>query len=351
MYNNEIIQIDLKEIVEQKIDFLKIKNKKILITGATGMLASYFMYVLMYLNDKFDYKIKIYSLVRNEKKLEEITNFSKRNDIIPVVQDVCEEINIEDKIDYIIHMASSADPKSFTNNPVGVINANVIGTLNVLKLAKKNQSEVLFTSTREVYGKVDKEWVSENDMGILDCTDVRSCYPESKRMAENLICCYSYQYEMKYKIARIAHSYGPGMNINNDGRIMADLISNVVDGKDILLKSTGEAKRAFCYITDAISALLRIMLNENANEIYNVANETEEISIKDLAYKMGSMYKEKNIKVIFDIQENKNQYLKFERRGLNTKKLENIGWKPIIDLENGIRRTVNYFENLKSKNN
>ena len=347
MYNNDIIQNDIKEIIEQKINFSKLKNKNILITGASGMLASYFMYVLMYLNDKFDYQIKIFALVRNTDKLEKITDFSKRNDIIPLVQDVCTNINIKEKLDYIVHMASSADPKSFTSNPVGVINANVIGTLNVLELARMNNAEILFTSTREVYGKMDKENITENDMGVLDCIDIRSCYPESKRMAENLLCCYAYQYGITYKIARIAHSYGPGMNIENDGRIMSDLISDVVNNKDILLKSTGEAKRAFCYIIDAISALYRIMISEKANEVYNVANETEEISIKDLAYKLKNMYCKKNIKVIFEIQENKNQYLKFERKRLDTTKLESIGWMPIVNLENGIKRTVDYFESIK----
>lgn len=347
MYNNEIIQNDIKEIVSQDIDFEKWKNKKILITGATGMLATYFMYVLMYLNDKFDYKIKIFALVRNIDNLKAKTNYTERNDIIPIVQDVCSNININEKIDYIIHMAGSADPKSFTQNPIGVINANVIGSINVLELARKNNAKVLFTSTREIYGKVEKENIDENDMGELNCTEVRSCYPESKRMAENIFCCYSYQYGVIYKIARIAHSYGPGMAIKDDGRIMADLISNVVNSNDIILKSNGEAKRAFCYILDAISALFRIIFFNDENEIYNVANETEEISIRDLAYKLEEKYKNKHIKVVFKIQENKNQYLKFERRRLNTAKLESIGWKPIISLEEGIDRTVKYFESMQ----
>lgn len=347
MYNNEIIQNDIKEIVSQDIDFEKWKNKKILITGATGMLATYFMYVLMYLNDKFDYKIKIFALVRNIDNLKVKTNYTERNDIIPIVQDVCSNININEKIDYIIHMAGAADPKSFTQNPIGVINANVIGSINVLELARKNNAKVLFTSTREIYGKVEKENIDENDMGELNCTEVRSCYPESKRMAENIFCCYSYQYGVIYKIARIAHSYGPGMAIKDDGRIMADLISNVVNSNDIILKSNGEAKRAFCYILDAISALFRIIFFNDENEIYNVANETEEISIRDLAYKLEEKYKNKHIKVVFKIQENKNQYLKFERRRLNTAKLESIGWKPIISLEEGIDRTVKYFESMQ----
>lgn len=347
MYKNKVVQDDLKIISEQNIEFDILKNKSILITGATGMLASYYMYVLMYLNDNFNYNIKIYALVRNKEKLEKMIDCSLRNDVIVLEQDVCSKIKIEDKIDYIIHMASSANPSTITTNPVGIINANVIGTLNVLELAKENNSQVIFTSTREVYGKMDerKEEILENDMGILDCTELRSCYPESKKMAENLIVSYAYQYGITYKIARIAHSYGPGMIIHNDGRIMSDLISNVVNGENIILKSTGEAKRAFCYIIDAITALIRITVSKEQNEIYNVANETEEISIRDLAYSLKEWYKEKNIDVIFEIQENNNQYVKFKRTRLNTQKLENIGWTPIISLKDGIDKTVKFFEN------
>lgn len=346
MYKNEVIQKDLEQIINLNIKFENLYNKNVLITGANGMLASYYMYMLMYLNDKKNANIKIYALVRNIEKLEKSTQFSKRADIIPVVQDVCNKINIEGKIDYIIHMASSANPKTITTNPVGIINANVIGTLNILELAKEKSSEVIFTSTREIYGKVEHEIkkIKERDMGILDCLELRSCYPESKRMAENLIISYAYQYGIKYKIVRIAHSYGPGMIIDNDGRIMSDLISNIVHKENIVLKSTGEAKRAFCYILDAITALFMITIDNQSNEVYNIANETEEISIKDLAFMMKEMYK--NLEVIFDIKENNNQYVKFERTPLDTTKLENLGWKPIILLKDGIEKTVNYFESI-----
>lgn len=349
MYNHPIVQKDLNKIINSKIEFFKLKDKSILITGATGMLASYYMFTLMYLNDKFNYNIKIYALVRNQEKLETITSFSKRTDIIPIIQDVCNKIQIEESIDYIIHMASSANPKTITTNPIGIINANVIGTINVLELAKDKKAEVIFTSTREIYGKIDenKNKISENDMGILDCLELRSCYPESKRLAENLMVSYAYQYDVKYKIVRIAHSYGPGMIIDNDGRIMSDLISNVINKENIILKSTGQAKRAFCYISDAITALLLVTINEKHNEVYNIANETEEISIKELAYKIKEMYN--YLEVVFDIKENKNQYVKFERTPLDTTKLERLGWNPEVTLVDGIKNTVQYFEDIDKK--
>lgn len=352
MYKNNVVQEDLELISNQNINFSKLANKSVLITGATGMLASYYMYILMYLNDKYNCNIKIYPLVRNIKKLDELVSLSERKDIFPIEQDVCNSINIKAPIDYIIHMASSANPKTIISDPVSIINANVNGTMNVLNLAKDNGSKIIFTSTREVYGDMGTATdIKETDMGILDCLELRSCYPESKKMAENLIVSYAYQYGISYKIVRIAHSYGPGMIIKNDGRIMSDLINNVVNNEDIVLKSTGESKRAFCYIVDAIVALLLVTLSEDENQVYNIANETEEISIKDLAYLLKNSFPEKDLQVIFDVQENKNQYVKFERVKLNTTKLEKLGWKPQVSLKDGIINTVKYFDSLQNNKN
>jgi len=350
MYRDEIIQEDLRKIVNQNIQFEKFKNQNVLITGATGQMASYYMYTLMYLNDTLNYNIKIFALVRSKEKLENITEYLKRKDIVPLEQDVCEKINIRENIDYVIHMASSANPKTITTNPVSIIMANVIGTMNVLELARESKAKVIFTSTREVYGKVEegKEEILEEDVGVLDSLELRSCYPESKRMAENLLVSYAYQYNINYQIARIAHVYGPEMIIKNDGRIMSDLISNVVNGENITLKSRGESKRAFCYIIDAITALMRVTLSDKENQVYNIANETEEVSIRELAYSLKKWYKYKDIEVVFNLQANNNEYVKFKRTKLNTRKLENIGWKPTINLEEGVKRTVEYFERYNS---
>ena len=345
MYKSEVVQSDLKNIISQNIDFEKLYNKTVLITGASGMIASYYMYTLMYLNDTKDANIKIYALVMDMDRLEKITELSTRNDIIPIVQDVCDPIYIPEKVDYIIHMASSANPRTITKDPVGIIKANVIGTLNVLELAKKNDAEVLFTSTREIYGEIQgKEKIKETDMGVLECLELRSCYPESKRMAENLMVSFAYQYNIKYKIVRIAHAYGPGMIINNDGRIMSDLISYIVNKENIVLKSTGDAKRAFCYITDVVSALLMITVIGKPNEAYNISNETEEISVKDLAFMMKEMYQD--TEVVFNIEENKNEYVKFKRVPLDTTKLEDLGWEPKVSLKTGIENTVKYFNEI-----
>ena len=189
---NDIVQEDMKDIYEQKILFDKLKNKSVLITGATGMLATYIIYFLYYLNINKESNIKIYALARNKKKIEEIFNtlIDDKNFVI-VNQDVTKEILIDEKIDYIFHLASSANPKSILDNPVGIIQANTLGTINVCQFAVKNNALVFFASTREIYGKIEgKEFVKESDMGVCDCLEDRACYPESKRISETI--CKSY---------------------------------------------------------------------------------------------------------------------------------------------------------------
>lgn len=342
---NDIVQEDMKDIYEQKILFDKLKNKSVLITGATGMLATYIIYFLYYLNVNKGSNIKIYALARNKKKVEEIFNtlIEDKNFII-INQDVTKEILIDEKIDYILHFASSANPKSILENPVGIIQANTLGTINVCQFAAKNNALVFFASTREIYGKIEgKEFVKETDMGICDCIEDRACYPESKRISETICKSYNLQYKMRYQICRIAHVYGPGMNIDNDGRIMSDIISDIVNNRNIILKSDGSAQRAFCYLSDAVRAIFLILLNGKENDVFNLSNEEDEISIKDLAKLGAKLFSEKNIKVDYQISNNNNLYTNYKRSKLDNSKLYNLGWKIKIDLKEGIRKTVLSF--------
>lgn len=349
LYENEIVQNDLNEIFSNIKNIEQLKNSSVLITGATGMLATYITCTLIYLNQKENYNIQIYALVRSENKLrEKFGEYVEDEHFHIVVQDVIDEIKIDEKIDYIIHSAGSASPYFILNDPVGIIKANTLGTMNVMELARKcNVKKVLYTSTREVYGKVDDNIleITEDIVGKLDQTDARSCYPESKRMGENICKSYSIQYSIPFNNVRIAHSYGPGMTIDNDGRVMSDFIYCTVNNKDIALNSDGTAKRAFCYINDAITAIFMVLLNAEDGECFNIANETEEFQIKDVALILTKLFKEKNLKVTYLDKDKVNiaGYSKIERVRLSTKKLENLGWMPKVKLEDGLKRTVESF--------
>lgn len=349
MINNTIILDDINEIINNSTSSIPfLKNKSILITGANGMLSSYLVATFLKLNQNLNTNIKIYALVRNKEKFYSKMGIFQEENITVIEQDICKKIDLEEKIDIIFHFASSSNPQTILNSPIDIIKANTLGTYNVLEFSKKNKSYVVFSSTREIYGKTNElEAIKETDYGILDPSDLRSCYPESKRMAENMMICYNYQYNIPYCILRIAHSYGPGMIINNDGRIMADLIGNIVNRQDIILKSKGEAKRSFCYVSDAITGVL-IAMSKEKNQIYNLSNEKEEITIKELANLMSSMYKDKQISVIYNIPKERSKgYVSFKRTPLDTSKIEKHGWTPKVKLQEGITKTVQFFENIK----
>lgn len=347
----DVRELDMQDIESAKIDWAVLRNKKVLVTGATGMLAMYVVYFLAYLNKKYQYNIHIEILARTKSKVEQSFRglIDDRNFSV-LYQDVCEEIESNIRYDYIFHLAGGANPDVIRNNPVDIIKANTTGLINIMERAKADDAKVLFVSTREVYGQVSPEitQLDEQTVGVLDTLDARSCYPGSKRMAETICKSYSVQHDVRFAITRVAHSYGPGMNIHNDGRIMSDLISDVVNGRNITLKSSGEAVRAFCYITDAVKGLFIALLNGKDNEAYNLANETEEISIRALAELLIKLNAEKNLKLTYKeaTQEEKEGYTKFPRVSLNTKKIELIGWTPTINLEEGLKRTVQSFATI-----
>lgn len=346
MFNNRYISEDINEIFNQNQFNEDWKDKSIFITGGTGLIASYLILYFLSLNRKHDYNIKLYVNVRSSNRFKEKIGFNDGE--IVIIEKNVEDIDLDDfkniNLDYIFHLAGSSSPYAIVNHPTSIINANVTGTINIAKLGVEKHSKVIFSSTREVYGKVDNTpLLVEGDIGVVDQTELRSCYPESKRMAENILVSFAHEFDLKYSIARIAHVYGPGMLINNDGRIMSDLISFAVNKEDIKLQGDGTPLRAFCYITDALLGLLYIAKEPN-NNIYNLANEYEEISLLDLSKKIINLFPDFNLKLeVGKGQKDKIGYLKYKRVGLDTKKLEELGWKPHTNLDKGLYRTVQSF--------
>ncbi len=346
---NRVIEQDMQELIQRCDIADKFRDTTVMITGGNGMIAKYYTYFLLALNQYQELNIKIICLVRNgDKAKQNFSEFLENPQLELIVQDVCEPIVYEGKVDYILHAAGAASPYFILNDPVGIIKANTLGTINVLEFARnKRVRNILFASTREIYGKTADEvsFIKETDIGGLDPLESRTCYPESKRMAESICKAYLNQYQVPFTAARIAHTYGPGMLIDNDGRVMADFINFVVKNEDIVLNSAGTARRSFCYIADAADALTRILLEGEIGEAYNLANETELYEIKDTAQKLVDLYPEKGLKVILNGGDNftKGGYNKIPIVQMDTGRLESLGWKPQIKLEEGMRRTVDSF--------
>lgn len=347
LYSSSTMQGDLQELTgRENIPFEKLEGRTVFITGAGGMLAYYILSTLMYLNKKRDLNIHVIALARNsEKAKKQFEGFLPDPNFSLLLQDVSDSIRIEGPVDYIVHAAGASSPYAIKHDPVGIIRANTEGTRQVLELARhKKVHSLLYTSTREVYGEIKgKEWIKECDMGVLDPLDARSCYPESKRMAEQLLRSYYEMYRIPFQVVRIAHAYGPGMCIENDGRVMSDFIADVVHGRDILMKSDGLSERAFCYVTDAVAAMFLVMLNNVQGQAYNVANETETYTIRDVAQMLVGMAPKKDLKLVFTNDSEQSGYCQYKRIGLDTSKLRVLGWKPTVPLKEGLKRTLNCF--------
>jgi len=348
---NSIIKEDINKIINN-LSFLKeLNNKTILITGANGMLPAYMVETLLSINLMFSNRnVKVLALVRNKKKaLNRFDQYKNDKNFIIIEQDVSDHILINEKIDFIIHAASQASPKYYSVDPVGTLSANVIGTINIMKLAlEKKVESVLFFSSSEVYGQLSEKDmpISESTFGQLDPTIVRSCYAESKRMGENICVSWSHQYSIPVKIVRPFHTYGPGMQLD-DGRIFADFADKVLKKQNIILNSDGLAKRSFCYISDATEAFFRVLfMGENANA-YNIGNPEQEFTMYDFAKIITNIFPEDNLSVLTNIPNNTSNYLKstVARNQPDITKIKKLGWSPNISVKEGFTRLIKSFSN------
>ncbi len=353
---NEIISGDIQEILKSKIiDWERFRNTNVLITGANGMLPSYLVFTLLALNKK-GINVNIYALVRNEGKAKAVFKDLLHDEHLHLlVQDVADSLHTNVSFDYIIHAASQASPKYYGVDPVGTIKANVQGTINTLELARRSKAKgYLYFSSGDVNGIVPPEKFpfKESDYGFIDVLNVRSCYAESKRMGENLCVAYHHQYSVPTKIVRIFHTYGPGMTFD-DGRVFGDFCKNIVKGEDIVMNSDGSAVRLFCYVSDAIVAYLKVVLDGECAEAYNVANLKGESSIYDLAKLLVSLYPEKHLNVVRNTH-NSSEASKMKsplvRAIPDCAKIEKLGWTPKTSISEGFKRTIDsivYEQNCK----
>jgi UDP-glucuronate decarboxylase len=349
MTRNKIIREDLASVFNADIDWRRFTNKTVLISGAGGFLPAYMVEALLFANLSNNINLKVVALVRNIQKAKKRFEYYLDNEsLILIEQDVCDTIKINNvqNIDFIIHAASQASPKYYGIDPVGTLGANVLGTINLLNLARKNNVEsFLYFSSGEVYGQIDDNHnpVKEDYYGYLDPMNLRSCYAESKRMGENICVSYLNQYGINIKVVRPFHTYGPGMHLN-DGRVYADFVANIINGQDIDMKSDGSAKRAFCYLKDATIAFFLVLLNGVPGEAYNVGNPQQEYSIFELAETLVKMrdipLKVNKISVSYDRQYLKSPLL---RNIPNIDKLSALGWVPETSVFDGFKRTIDSY--------
>lgn len=344
---NTIIKEDISAIINRFKDWESFRNKTVLISGANGFLPAYLVETFLSLDKSFN--TKVIALVRSKQKAEKrFSHWLSNPNLLIIEHDVCNEFSYPDNIDFIIHAASQASPKYYGTDPVGTLNANVLGTINLMKLAKeKNIESFLYFSSGEVYGQVKAEDIpiKEDTFGYLNCANVRACYGESKRMGENICVSYFHQFGVKAKIVRPFHTYGPGMALD-DGRVFADFVANIVNKQNIILNSDGSAIRPFCYLTDATLGFLTVLIKGENGQPYNIGNPNEEYSILDLANTLVNLYPELKLKVIMNNKSDNNAYLKspIQRNSPNIDKVEKLNWSPVIGVKEGFKRTIESFK-------
>lgn len=346
-----IVETDLEEVFQRDIPWDKLQNKTVLITGAYGMLASYMVFMLMYLNEKKGMHINIIAIARSlNKVIKRFGDISELDYFKVYINNIDEEIEIEETVDYIVHAASLASPQYYRVCPVEVLKPNVIGNYYLLKLAeRKNIKGYLLFSTGDVYGVVKEgKKIKETDYGSMDTLDIHNCYSESKRMAETMCNSWFYQYNTPVKIARIWHTYAPTMDVESDPRVFASFVKDILNGRDIVMKSEGNAKRSFCYIADAIAGFFLILLCGENGEAYNVCNTQEFLSIKELAVQLVGLYPEKGLKVVRAVRNKADTYLENSVANYippDNTKLEALGWKAKYSVADGFKRCIESLKN------
>lgn len=354
MLEDNIIIQDMKNIYSRDLPYSQLRGKKVFVTGATGMLASYLVYFLIWLNEYEQYDINIVALVRSKEKCRNcFGEYVDKPYFHICIDDICKPMHIKDGIDYIIHAASLASPQYYGLFPVEVAAPNVLGTYNLLQLAKeKKVSGFLYFSSGDVYGAMPQGIgaFGEETLGTMDPLAEHSCYGESKRMGETWCASFAREYDVPVKIARIGHTYSPTMDVANDPRVFAAFMKCILAGNDIVMHSDGSAMRPFCYVADAVAAFFLILLKGENGEAYNVCNDQQFISVAELAKVLVSLEPGKNLQVVCQKRKLDDNYMENFINKANcpsADKLRKLGWKCDYDVYEGFKRVL---EHLKKNN-
>lgn len=332
--------VDVDKVIRCIPNIESLNKKSILITGATGMICSSVAEVLFRLNE-FGLGVKIYLAGRNQPKVEtRFTEFVEGKDYFFVEYNATESKLINESPDFIIHGASNSHPQMYSKQPVETMLGNLIGLNSLFKMAHKtNSKRLLYISSSEVYGnKSDNTPFKENDYGFVDILNPRACYPSAKRAAETLCVSYSIEYGIESVIVRPGHVYGPTVT-RNDSRASAQFTWNVIDGKDIIMKSAGTQLRSYCYTLDCASAILAVLINGENRNAYNISNKDSVVSIRDMAESLSECA---GRKIIFENPSDAEirSYNMMDNSSLDSEKLENLGWRAVFSLKDGVMSTI-----------
>lgn len=345
---------DVRRVMKLALPWEKLAGKSLMLSGATGLIGSFLVDVLMEKNVADDLNCTVYALGRNaEKARSRFGRHAADPRLVFIPYDVKYPLERNDlgTVDYILHLASNTHPMQYSTDPIGTITTNIIGLQNMLDFAVKHHvGRFAFASSNEIYGenRGDTEFFDENYCGYINSNTLRAGYPESKRCGEALIQAYKAQKGLDVVIPRLTRSYGPTM-LMTDTKAISQFIKKGIAGEDIVLKSAGTQYYSYQYVSDSVSGLLTILLKGENGEAYNIAEEHSDIMLKDLAAIIAEI---SGRKVVFETPDAVEAagYSKASKARLDGRKLRALGWTPEYDIRSGMERTIRILTSQNKKN-
>lgn len=348
MVKSNCLKEDLLNVCNSsQIDWDSLKGKTVLVTGASGLIGSLLSKSFVFANEMRNLNLTVLAMVRNLDKAKAVFEGFEDDCLQFVVGDVNDVIEVDNDIHYIFHCASVTTSKTMISNPVETLKTSVNGTFNLLELATKKQPEAfVFVSSMEMYGtfKDRTEPVTEDDIGYINPLAVRSNYPESKRLCENMCIAYLSEYGVHTRIARLAQSFGAGI-LPSENRVFAQFARSVINEENIVLHTQGLSEGNYCYTTDTVKGLIMIALKGKDGEAYSVVNPDTHTSIRDMALMVVDKFGTGKSQVIFDIPEtNTFGYAADTKMTLSGDKLKSLGWTPEYNLEMCYARLIDFIK-------
>ena len=332
--NNPLYQEDLRNILRTE-GISQLQGKRFLITGATGLLGLHLIDALMLLP-----RVKVYAVGRSkEKAAARLGEYYGSEAFTFIEQDVCDPLPADITVDYVIPLASNTHPLAYSQFPAETLLVNVKGAEHALRMAVRCGATVLYPSTVEVYGNaVGTDVFTEDYTGKLNLATSRACYTESKRCAEAMCQSFIAEYGAKVKIVRLSRIFGPTM-LMSDSKASSQFILKAVGGEDIVLKSQGNQYFSYTYVTDAVCAMLHVLLHGDNGIAYNISNEKCDVHLKDFAQICAGC---NGKSVVFDLPSETEQkgFSIAVQAILDNTRLKSLGWTPLYDMRSAVQRTV-----------